>query len=88
MEWVAIPFSREGRDQTRDAQPRDQTCICNIEGRFSTTEPPGMRYMCISILPGSSEAGVPDPSAWLFQQIGQHLLGPSYPSTHPVKNRR
>ena len=35
LEWVAISFSR------RSFQPRDQTWVSCITGRFSTTEPPG-----------------------------------------------
>ena len=35
LEWVAIPFSR------RSSQPRDQTQVSCIAGRFFTTEPPG-----------------------------------------------
>ena len=35
VEWVAISFSRGS------SQPRDQTCISCITGRFFTTEPPG-----------------------------------------------
>ena len=35
LEWVAIPFSRES------SQPRDQTLVSCITGRFFTTEPPG-----------------------------------------------
>ena len=34
-EWVAVFFSR------RSFQPRDQTCISYIAGRFFATEPPG-----------------------------------------------
>ena len=35
LEWVAIPFSRG------PSQPRDQTQVSCIAGRFFTTEPPG-----------------------------------------------
>ena len=35
LQWVAISFSR------RSSQPRDQTCISCIAGRFCITETPG-----------------------------------------------
>jgi len=35
LEWVAILFSR------RYSQPRDQTCVSRIAGRFFTIQPPG-----------------------------------------------
>ena len=35
LEWVAISFSRGS------FQPRDQTCVSCLAGRFFTTEPPG-----------------------------------------------
>ena len=35
LEWVAIPFSRGS------SQPRDQTQVSHIAGRFFTSEPPG-----------------------------------------------
>jgi len=35
LEWVAISSSRES------SQPRDQTCISCIAGRFFITEKPG-----------------------------------------------
>ena len=35
LEWVAISFSRGS------SQPRDQTQVSCIAGRFFTTEPPG-----------------------------------------------
>ena len=35
LEWVAIPFSRGS------SQPRDQTQVSHIAGRFFTTEPLG-----------------------------------------------
>ena len=35
LEWIAISSSR------LSFQPRDQTCVCCIAGRFFTTEPPG-----------------------------------------------
>ena len=38
LEWVAIPFSRGS------SQPKDQTCISYIAGRFFTTEQPGIFY--------------------------------------------
>ena len=38
LEWVAIPFSRGS------SQPKDQTCISYIAGRFFTTELPGIFY--------------------------------------------
>ena len=42
LEWVAISFSRGS------SQPRDQTCISCIMGRFFTTEPPGKPCSIIS----------------------------------------
>ena len=42
LEWVAISFSRGS------SQPRDQTCISCITGRFFTTEPPGKPCSIIS----------------------------------------
>ena len=35
MEWVAVPFSRGS------SQPRDQTQVSRIAGRFFTSEPQG-----------------------------------------------
>ena len=35
LEWVTISYSKGA------CQPRDQTCVSYIEGRFFTTEPPG-----------------------------------------------
>ena len=40
LEWVAISFSR------RSSQPRDQSWISCIAGRFFTTEPPGLQFSC------------------------------------------
>ena len=37
LEWVAIPFSRGS------SQPRDQTRVSCIAGRFFTAEPPGKK---------------------------------------------
>ena len=44
LEWVAISFSR------RSFQPRDQTWVSCITGRFSTTEPPGKPKACIMFM--------------------------------------
>ena len=41
LEWVAIPFSRGS------SQPRDQTWVSCIAGRFFTTEPPENIVMCV-----------------------------------------
>ena len=41
LEWVAIPSSRVS------FQPRDQTCIPCIAGKFFTTEPQGKPYIYI-----------------------------------------
>ena len=38
-EWIAMPFSRES------FQPRDQTRVSCIAGRFFTSEPPGKPYL-------------------------------------------
>ena len=35
LEWVAISFPRGS------SQPRNQTCISHLAGRFFTTKPPG-----------------------------------------------
>ena len=42
LEWVAIPFTREY------SQPRGQTCVTCIVGRFFTSEPPGKPYRSIN----------------------------------------
>ena len=40
LEWVAISFSR------RSSQPRDQSWVSRIAGRFFTTVPPGKPRLC------------------------------------------
>ena len=43
LEWVAFPFSRGS------SQPRDQTQVSHIAGRFFTSWPPGKPQMRISV---------------------------------------
>ena len=55
LEWVAISFSRGS------SQPRDQTCISCIAGRFLTAEPPGkLTLLCRQILVVSCSIFAPE----------------------------
>ena len=52
LKWVAISFSKEL------SQPRDQTCISCLAGRFFTTEPPGKWENYVALKPtGQPSAG-------------------------------
>ena len=52
MEWVAFPVSR------RSSQPRDQTHVSHLSGRFLPAEPPGNTGVGKPI---PSPADLPDP---------------------------
>ena len=61
LEWVVMPCSRGS------SQPRDQTCISCISGRFFTAEPPGKQRSTsgplISSIPGFPSVFYP-PCSW------------------------
>ena len=61
LKWVVMPCSRGS------FQPRDQTCIFCISGKFFTAEPPGKKRSTsgplIAIPPGFSSAFYP-PCSW------------------------
>ena len=65
LEWVAIPFSK------RSSQPRDQTCVSRIAGRF-IAEPPGK--------PSHQPSVYIIPSLLSLPPTHPHPTPPSYPA--------
>ena len=83
LEWVAYPFSRES------SQPRDQTQISHIEGRFFPSEPPGkpkntaVGNLCL--LQGSSQPRDQTKSSALqADSLPAELLGKPCPSENQL----
>ena len=71
LEWVAIPFSR------RSSQPRDQTQVSHISGRFFTSWATREAQEYWSEYPIPSPADLPDPGiepGSLALQAGSLLL--------------